>query len=206
MLGAKPSSRAAAATLSLVSARSLPWPFRALEAVPIETPAMAATSRMVTRRRLGSCGDKPLLRRSVPRHRAGPPKRWAMTGLDAMSRASYLTKENLFLSQSGPCRSPAAPARDPRLHARAACQAAPGRAAWQGAHRQAPLDGTTRLHGTIPKQHQYGASTANGGSELPPRAGHPPGTPEQATTKPEHAARPLATPAPGAGPAPRPCL
>jgi len=43
-LGAKPSSRAAAATLSLVSGRSLPWPLRALDAAPIETPAVAATS------------------------------------------------------------------------------------------------------------------------------------------------------------------
>src|ERR1035438_6146343 len=49
MFGAKPSSWAAAATLSLVSERSLPWPFRAFDAVPIETSASAATSRMVTR-------------------------------------------------------------------------------------------------------------------------------------------------------------
>src|SRR5437763_1866134 len=102
MLGAKPSSRAAAATRSLVSARSLPWPFSALEAVPIETPAIAATSRMVTRRGLVSCGDKPLLHRSLAVRRAGAPKRWGMTGLDAVSRASYLTKENLFLSQFDP--------------------------------------------------------------------------------------------------------
>src|SRR5215472_12002478 len=110
MLGAKPSSRAAAATRSLVSARSLPWPFSALEAVPIETPAMAATSRMVARRGLVSCGDKPLLHRSLAARRSGAPKIWAMTGLDAVSRASYLTKENLFLSQFGPSvRAPGAP-------------------------------------------------------------------------------------------------
>src|SRR5215467_13856472 len=106
MLGAKPSSRAAAVTRSLVSARSLPWPFSALEAVPIESPAMAATSRMVTRRGLVSCGDKPLLHRPLAVRRAGAPKRWAMTGLDAVSRASYLTKENLFLSQFGPVSEP----------------------------------------------------------------------------------------------------
>src|SRR6267154_3801935 len=121
MLGAKPSSRAAAATRSLVSARSLPWPLSALEAVPIETPAMAATSRMVTRRGLVSCGDKPLLHRSLAVRTAGAPKRWAMTGLDAVSRASYLTKENLFLSQFGPTSEP------PGHPARGARQAPPAR-------------------------------------------------------------------------------
>src|ERR1017187_2595665 len=60
MLGAKPSSRAAAATRSLVSERSLPWPFRAFDAVPIETPASAATSRMVTRLDSGPRFGKPL--------------------------------------------------------------------------------------------------------------------------------------------------
>jgi hypothetical protein len=48
--GANPSSRAACATRSLVSVRSFPCPFSALDAVPIETPASAATSRIVTRR------------------------------------------------------------------------------------------------------------------------------------------------------------
>ena len=38
--GAKPSCCAAAATRSLVSGRSLPWPLRAFDAVPIETPAL----------------------------------------------------------------------------------------------------------------------------------------------------------------------
>ena len=52
---------------------------------------------MVTRRGLVSCGDKPLLHRPLTVRLAVAPKRWAMTGLDAVSRASYLTKENLFL-------------------------------------------------------------------------------------------------------------
>jgi hypothetical protein len=47
--GAKPSCSAASATRFLVSARSLPRPLSALEAVPIDTLASAATSRMVTR-------------------------------------------------------------------------------------------------------------------------------------------------------------
>src|SRR6266568_6382739 len=38
---------------------------------------------------------------------ASAPERWVMTGLDAVSRASYLTEENLFLSQFGPTASPA---------------------------------------------------------------------------------------------------
>src|SRR6266568_3440895 len=67
----------------------------------------AATSRMVTRRELGSCGDKPLLHHSLVRHPASAPERWVVTGLDAVSRASYLTEENLFLSQFGPTASPA---------------------------------------------------------------------------------------------------
>ena len=54
--GEKPSARAAATTRSLVSRRSLPWPLRALEAVPIETPACAATSLMVARLPSGSAG------------------------------------------------------------------------------------------------------------------------------------------------------
>jgi len=49
VLGAKPSRCAASATRSRVSARSLPCPLSALEAVPMDTPASAATSRMVTR-------------------------------------------------------------------------------------------------------------------------------------------------------------
>src|SRR5437763_17015288 len=125
MLGAKPSSRAAAATRSLVSARSLPWPFSALEAVPIETPAIAATSRMVTRRGLVSCGDKPLLQRSLAVRRAGAPERWGMTGLDAVSRASYLTKENLFLSQLGPVSEPRG--THPRRSPGAACSGSAAR-------------------------------------------------------------------------------
>ena len=48
VFGAKPSRCAASATRSLVSARSLPCPLSALEAVPMDTPASAATSRMVT--------------------------------------------------------------------------------------------------------------------------------------------------------------
>ena len=47
--GAKPSFRAASATRSRVSGRSRPWPFRALEAVPMDTPASAATSLIVAR-------------------------------------------------------------------------------------------------------------------------------------------------------------
>jgi len=42
-----------------------------------------------------------------------------MTGLDAVSRASYLTKENLFLSQLGPVPEPPeapAPAALARRH------------------------------------------------------------------------------------------
>ena len=58
--GANPSSRAACATRSLVSARSFPWPFSALDAVPIDTPASAATSRIVTRRGAASGGPPPL--------------------------------------------------------------------------------------------------------------------------------------------------
>ena len=49
VFGANPSRCATSATRSRVSARSLPWPLRALEAVPMDTPASAATSRMVTR-------------------------------------------------------------------------------------------------------------------------------------------------------------
>ena len=54
MFGEKPSWRAAAATRSLVSARSLPCPFSAFDAVPIDTPACAATSLMVVRLASGS--------------------------------------------------------------------------------------------------------------------------------------------------------
>ncbi len=43
VLGAKPSRSAAAATRSRVSVRSLPCPLSALDAVPIDTPASAAT-------------------------------------------------------------------------------------------------------------------------------------------------------------------
>src|SRR5271154_1508935 len=49
VFGAKPSRWAASATRSRFSARSLPCPLSALEAVPMDTPASAATSRMVTR-------------------------------------------------------------------------------------------------------------------------------------------------------------
>ena len=48
--GAKPSCSAARATRSLVSARSLPCPLSALDAVPTDTPADSATSLMVARR------------------------------------------------------------------------------------------------------------------------------------------------------------
>jgi len=49
VFGAKPRRSATSVTRSLVSVRSLPCPFSALEAVPMDTPASAATSRMVTR-------------------------------------------------------------------------------------------------------------------------------------------------------------
>ena len=49
VFGAKPRRWATSATRSLVSVRSLPCPLSALEAVPMDTPASAATSRMVTR-------------------------------------------------------------------------------------------------------------------------------------------------------------
>src|SRR5580658_10649535 len=49
VFGANPRRCAASATRSLVSARSLPCPLSALEAVPMDTPASTATSRIVTR-------------------------------------------------------------------------------------------------------------------------------------------------------------
>ena len=52
-------------TRALVSARSFPWPLRALDAVPIETPACAATSLMVARLLSGSLTGKRLLQLSV---------------------------------------------------------------------------------------------------------------------------------------------
>src|SRR3954454_22989153 len=51
VLGANPSSSAAARTRARVSSRSEPRPLRALDAVPTDTPARAATSTMPTRRR-----------------------------------------------------------------------------------------------------------------------------------------------------------
>ena len=52
-------------TRALVSARSFPWPLSALDAVPIETPACAATSLMVARLLSGSLTGKRLLQLSV---------------------------------------------------------------------------------------------------------------------------------------------
>ena len=54
VFGAKPSRSAARMTRSIVSARSLPCPLSAFDAVPTDTPADSATSLMVARRALRS--------------------------------------------------------------------------------------------------------------------------------------------------------
>jgi len=87
VLGAKPSRCAASATRSRVSARSLPCPLSALEAVPMDTPASAATSRMVTRLMWYSSA---LAAGLGARQRRAPGCRWAFVRAAAVdaSRAS----------------------------------------------------------------------------------------------------------------------
>src|ERR1039457_2969099 len=126
MLGAKPSSRAAAATRSLVSERSLPWPFRALDAVPIETPASAATSRMVTRLDSGPlCGEppcgkplggEPLGGKRLLHHLLQPRGRESVIKtrlyrLDALYHEPYVAKEKHFLTPKPPITATSRPER-----------------------------------------------------------------------------------------------
>ena len=73
-----------------------------------------------------------------------------MTGLDAVSRASYLTKENLFLSQFGPRGARGSP---PAPLARQRRQGPLARD-----RRQAPLHGTTGLDGTAKEHHKHGSA------------------------------------------------
>src|ERR1035437_2135608 len=123
MLGAKPSSRAAAATRSLVSERSLPWPFRAFDAVPIETPASAATSRMVTLLDSGPRFGKPLCGKSrcaeplggkrLLHHFPQPHGRESVIKtrlyrLDALYHEPYLAREKRFLTPKPPSHQRAA--------------------------------------------------------------------------------------------------
>src|ERR1017187_857119 len=131
MLGAKPSSRAAAATLSLVSERSLPWPFRALDAVPIETPASAATSRIVTRLDSGPrcgeppcgkppCGEplggEPLGGKRLLHHLLQPRGRESVIKtrlyrLDALYHEPYVAKGKHFLTPKPPITATSRPER-----------------------------------------------------------------------------------------------
>src|ERR1039458_3312434 len=123
MLGAKPSSRAAAATRSLVSERSLPWPFRAFDAVPIETPASAATSRMVTRLDSGPrfgkplcgkprcaepLGGKRLLHHFPQAHGRESVIKTRLYRLDGLYHEPYLAREKRFLTPKKPSQQRAA--------------------------------------------------------------------------------------------------
>src|ERR1700753_950086 len=65
-LGRKFSCSAAASTRSRVSCRSWPRLLRGLDAAPTETPASAATFRIVTGRALGWFMDRPPFRCIVP--------------------------------------------------------------------------------------------------------------------------------------------
>lgn len=113
---------------------------------------------MVTRRGLVSCGDKPLLHRSLAASPGWRTERWAMTGLDAVSRASYLSKENLFLNRLGPASEPPWPR--PR-------RCPPGIADQGRLARNAPQH---HRYGIIPRlgthEHRLRSTTA------PPRTGH----------------------------------
>ena len=76
VFGAKPSRSAARMTRSIVSARSLPCPLSAFDAVPTDTPADSATSLMVARRPAPSPGPRrgaPAL--PYPRCSSRPPHR-----------------------------------------------------------------------------------------------------------------------------------
>src|SRR6202041_2685038 len=100
----------------------LPWPFRAFDAVPIETPASAATSRMVTRLDSGPrcceppcceppggpplcaepLGGKRLLHHFPQPHGRESVTKTRLYRLDALYDEPYLAREKRFLIPKPP--------------------------------------------------------------------------------------------------------
>ncbi len=126
VFGAKPSRSAARMTRSIVSARSLPCPLSAFDAVPTDTPADSATSLMVARRAapfLARMSGRPgrcrilAARPDLPTGPTGPPADRLLTYLSRDSSVRFNSRENLFLA--GWEAGPPAHARTTHSHHRA---------------------------------------------------------------------------------------